>query len=93
MLPILAAVAQLERTAIREPQTEGIAITKAKGAYAREPKLSESRVFTACKLVSRGIPKAVVVRELGVSRQTLYAALKSQWGCGTTHDTDRPGSE
>lgn len=75
MLTILAAVAQHERATIRERQAEGIAIAKARGAYEREPKLTDGQLFTARELIARGVPKAVVARELGVSRQTLYTAL------------------
>lgn len=75
MLTILAAVAQLERATIRERQAEGIAIAKANGVYDRGPKLTEGQLFTARGLLEHGVPKAVIARELGVSRQTLYAAL------------------
>jgi len=78
MLTVLAAVAQLERAVIRERQAEGIAIAKAKGVYDRGPKLSVEQIESARAEVDRGVPKALVARELGVSRQTLYAAL-----CGT----------
>lgn len=46
--------------------------------YAREPKLTETQVFTARELIAQGVPKAAVARELGVSRQTLYTALKGE---------------
>ena len=75
MLTVLAGVAQLERAMIRERQAEGIAIAKTKGVYAREPKLSIEQVASARGEVDRGVPKARVARELGVSRQTLYTAL------------------
>ncbi len=75
MLTILAAVAQLERATIRERQAEGIAIAKAKCMYERGPKLIDGLLFTARELIARGVPKAAVARELGVSRQTLYTAL------------------
>ena len=75
MLTVLAAVAQLERAVIRERQAEGIAIAKAKGVYDRVPKLTEEQVDSARGEIARGVPKARVARELGVSRQTLYTAL------------------
>lgn len=78
MLTILAAVAQLERATIKERQAEGIAIAKENGVYERKPKLTDGQVFTARELVDRGVPKAAVARELGVSRQTLYTALKGK---------------
>src|SRR5699024_2941430 len=44
MLGILAAIADFERVKIRERQAEGIAIAKAKGKYARKPKLSDDDI-------------------------------------------------
>lgn len=75
MLTIFAAFAQLERETIRERQAEGIAAAKAAGRYVKAPKLSVDEVRQARRQVEAGVPKARVARELGVSRQTLYAAL------------------
>ncbi len=75
LLTILAAVAQLERATIRERQAEGIAIAKRKGVYERSPKLASEQIAHARKRVEASVPKAKVARDLGVSRQTLYAAL------------------
>lgn len=78
MLTILAAVAQLERATIRERQAEGIELAKSRGVYERAPKLTASQIEMARARVNEGVPKAVVARELDVSRQTLYAALKGE---------------
>lgn len=75
MLTILAAVAQLERATIRERQAEGIAIAKRNGVYDRAPKLSPEQITEARERIDSGVPKSRVARDLGVSRQTLYAAL------------------
>lgn len=75
LLTILAAVAQLERATIRERQAEGIAIAKRKGVYERAPKLTPEQIAHARGRVDACVPKAKVARDLGVSRQTLYAAL------------------
>lgn len=76
MLTVLAAIAQLERKTIRERQAEGIAIAKRKGVYDRAPKLTAEQIAKARQRVAAGVPKAKVARDLGVSRQTLYAALR-----------------
>ena len=44
---------------------------------------TETQVFTARELIAQGVPKAAVARELGVSRQTLYTALKGEGRYGT----------
>lgn len=75
LLTILAAVAQLERATIRERQAEGIAIAKRNGVYERAPKLTPEQIAHARGRVEACVPKAKVARDLGVSRQTLYAAL------------------
>lgn len=76
MLTILVAVAQLERATIRERQAEGIAIAKRNGVYDRAPKLTPEQIAEARQRADSGVPKARVARDLGVSRQTLYAALR-----------------
>lgn len=74
-LTILAAVAQLERSMIRERQLEGIAVAKAKGVYERTPRLSSEQIEGARERVAAGVPKAVIAREFGVARSTLHGAL------------------
>lgn len=75
MLTVLGAVAELERAVIRERQAEGIALAKARGAYARGPKISPEQLEDARRRIADGVPKATVARDLGVGRQTLYDAL------------------
>ncbi|WP_241980482.1 recombinase family protein [Cryobacterium sp. Hh11] len=75
MLTVLAAIAQLERKTIRERQAEGIAIAKRNGTYEKAPKLARQQIAVARERIDAGVPKALVARDLGVSRQTLYAAL------------------
>ena len=76
MLTILAAVAQLERATIRERQAEGIAIAKRNGVYERALKLTPEQIAHARERIEADVPKAKIARDLGVSRQTLYAALR-----------------
>lgn len=75
MLTVLGAVAQLELAVARERQAEGIAIGKANGVYARGPELIDEQIAEARGRLLAEVPKAVIARELGVSRQTLYTAL------------------
>lgn len=78
MLTVLGAVAQLERETIRERQAEGIAIAKRQGRYDRAPKLTPEQIDMARLRIGQGVPKAVVARDLGCSRATLYTALGGQ---------------
>jgi DNA invertase Pin-like site-specific DNA recombinase len=78
LLSVMGAFAEFERSLIRERQAEGIAIAKANGVYrGRKPALTEEQVEKARERVSDGVPKAVVARDLGISRQTLYSALSA----------------
>jgi DNA invertase Pin-like site-specific DNA recombinase len=78
LLSVMGAFAEFERSLIRERQAEGIAIAKANGVYrGRKRALTEEQVGKARERVSEGVPKAVVARDLGVSRQTLYSALSA----------------
>lgn len=75
MLTILAAVAQLERSIIRERQAEGIAIARAAGKYDRAPKLSPDEARQVRELAAMGVPKTAIARKLNCSRPTVYAVL------------------
>lgn len=75
MLTILAAVAQLERSIIRERQAEGIAIARAAGKYDRAPKLSSEQAREVRELAAMGVPKTAIARKMGCSRHTVYAVL------------------
>ncbi len=75
-LHLLGAVAQLERSLIRERQREGIAIAKTKGAYlGRARRLTGEQVAEAGRLAAAGVPKAKIARDLRCSRRVLYDAL------------------
>lgn len=63
---------------ILERQAKGIAIVKKKGKYERGPTLTATQIASARDRVGLGVPKAVVARELGISRQTLQTALSGQ---------------
>jgi len=58
-LHLLGAVAQIERSLIRERQREGIEIAKTKGVYrGRARKLTPEQVTDARHRVEAGVPKA-----------------------------------
>ncbi len=76
VLGVMASFAEFERNLIRERQAEGIALAKAKGKYMQAPKLSAHDVEQAQAMIDLGLPKTEVAERLGVSRQTLYAALR-----------------
>jgi DNA invertase Pin-like site-specific DNA recombinase len=77
LLSVLGAVAEFERSLIKERQLEGIAIAKRDKRYkGRKPSLTDAQVAEAKVKIADGTPKAQVARELGVSRETLYQYLR-----------------
>src|SRR5699024_987917 len=75
MLTVMGAFAELERTTISERQSEGIEIAKAQGRVAKKKKLTPEQVEATAHRGEAGVPVTDLAKELGVSRQTLYAAL------------------
>jgi DNA invertase Pin-like site-specific DNA recombinase len=79
MLALLGGIAEFEREIIRERQAEGIAIAKKKGAYTGRPrKLTTTQRASVRERVAAGEKKAAIARELGVTRDTIYKALREE---------------
>lgn len=73
LLSMLGAVAEFERSMIRERQLEGIAIAKKAGKYrGRKPALTDDQADELTRRLEAGEPVAALAREYGVSRQTVY---------------------
>ena len=78
LLNMLGAVAEFERSLIKERQKEGIALAKARGVYTgRKPTLSPEQIADLKERVLLGIPKAKVAREFNITRETVYQYLRS----------------
>lgn len=79
LLSMLGAVAEFERSIILERQREGIAIAKAAGAYkGGKKKMTEEQAQELRRRAAAGEKKAVLAREFGISRETLYSYLGQQ---------------
>jgi DNA invertase Pin-like site-specific DNA recombinase len=77
LLSMLGAVAEFERSLIRERQKDGIALAKARGVYrGRKHTLSTEQVADLKKRIHQGVPKAKVARDFGISRETVYQYLR-----------------
>ena len=77
-LQIIGAVAQFERSLIRERQREGIAIAKKQGKYkGRKPVITPELINQARAMAATGQKKQVIADKLGICRATLYKALKT----------------
>jgi DNA invertase Pin-like site-specific DNA recombinase len=76
LLSLLGAVAEFERSMIRERQREGIAIAKKAGVYkGRKPSLTAEQVTELRRRANAGEQKSRVALEFKISRQTLYSAI------------------
>ena len=69
-------ISQRTKEALARKKAEGIRIGRIKGSRNSYTKLSGKEDYIMLKL-SEGIPKAVLSRELGVDRSTLYRYLKT----------------
>ena len=76
LLSLLGAVAEFERSMIRERQREGIALAKKAGVYkGRKPSLTRIQIAEIRKRAANGEKKTGLAAEYRISRQTLYSAL------------------
>lgn len=76
LLSLLGAVAEFERSLIKERQLEGIEIAKRKGVYkGRKPSLTAEQVAELHKRVAAGEGKAELARQFKISRASVYAYL------------------
>ena len=77
MLSVMGAFAEFERSLIRERQREGIALAKQRGAYkGRKKTLTPERAAELIQRAGAGIPKVVLARDYGISRETVYQYLR-----------------
>ena len=78
MLSVMDAFAEFERSLIRERQREGITLAKQRGAYrGRKKSLSDSEIQRLRQRAVAGEKKAMLAREFGISRETLYQYLRA----------------
>lgn len=77
MLSIMGAFAEFERSLLKERQREGIELAKKRGAYpGRKKTLNNDQIKLINERIESGEKKAVLARELGISRETLYQYIK-----------------
>jgi DNA invertase Pin-like site-specific DNA recombinase len=77
MLSVMGAMAEFERSLIRERQREGVQIAKAKGLYkGRKKSLSQEQLGELQKRIAEGEKKASLARHFNITRETLYQYVK-----------------
>ena len=70
---IMASFAQMERELLSDRTTAGLAAARARGRIGgRKRKMTDSKIASAKKLLSSGVPPKDVAMDLGISIPTLY---------------------
>ena len=78
MLSVMGAMAEFERSLIRERQREGVVIAKSKGLYkGRKKSLNQEQVRELKERLSLGEEKSALARHYNIGRVTLYRYLKT----------------
>lgn len=76
LMQVMGSFAELERNLIRSRQAEGIALASQRGVYkGRQPALKPAEVRTARQRHSDGVTLSRLVRDFGVAKSTMQAAL------------------
>jgi DNA invertase Pin-like site-specific DNA recombinase len=77
LLSVMGAFAEFERSLIKERQKEGIALAKKRGVYKGKAKtLTLENIQSIKERIGQGVPKAVIARDMDISRRTLYRYLE-----------------
>lgn len=70
---VMASLAEMERELIIERTRAGLDVARQLGRKGgRRPKMTESKIESAKKLLASGVPAKEVAKNLGVSVPTLY---------------------
>ena len=78
---VMASLAEMERELTVERTRAGLEIAKQLGRKGgRKPKMTDSKIESAKKLLASGVPPKDVAKNLGVSIPTLY-----RWVPASTH--------
>lgn len=78
MLTVLGGIAQFEREIMLERQREGV--TKAERKYKGRKPIAMDRQREVIRLVSSGIAKTSVAKQLGIGKASIYRILKRSTG-------------
>lgn len=77
ILSIMGAVAEFERSLIRERQKEGIRLAVKRGVYKGRVPVDARIIAEAKELIDQGVSKTKTCKKLNISRTTLYKYLSN----------------
>ena len=73
----MGSFAEFERSLVRERQKEGIDLAKQRGAYkGRKKTLTPEPAAELVQRAGSGVPKTLLARDYGISRETVYQYLR-----------------
>jgi len=78
MLNLLGSIAEFERELMLERQREGIAKAKAEGKYKGRAPTARRKAADVRRLRAEGKTVEAIVKELGVSRSSVFRALRGE---------------
>ena len=78
MLNLLGSIAEFERELMLERQREGIAKAKAEGKYKGRAPTARRKAADVRRLRAEGKTVEAIVKELGVSRSSVFRALRKE---------------
>lgn len=78
MLNLLGSIAEFERELMLERQREGIAKAKAEGKYKGRAPTARKKASDVRRLRAEGKTVEAIVQELGVSRSSVFRALRQE---------------
>jgi DNA invertase Pin-like site-specific DNA recombinase len=78
MLSMLGSIAEFERDIMLERQREGIAKAKAEGKYKGRAPTARRKAADVRRLRAEGKTVEAIVKELGVSRSSVFRALREE---------------
>ena len=78
MLNLLGSIAEFERELMLERQREGIAKAKAEGKYQGRAPTARRKAADVLRLRAEGKTVEAIVKELGVSRSSVFRALREE---------------
>lgn len=78
LLTLLSAIAEFERDLMLERQREGIAKAKAAGKYKGRTPTARRKAGDVLRLRHEGLTVEAIVRELGLSRSSIFRILREQ---------------
>ena len=76
---VFAAIAEFQRSIIKEAQREGIEAAKAKGKIKGRPRVNKEKLEAAINLyLNKQMSVREIERTIGISRGTLYKEIKTR---------------